>query len=336
MKRRVKLLVVLIITIATSQLIILAFLFYFNFSFKTDKAKLGVTFSPEQAKYFGLDPRKVLRDSLDDLKIRDYRLSVYWNALEKQKGRYNFSEVDWQLDEVKKRDGNVILAIGRRLPRWPECHDPDWVMGLSKEEMQARILKMLGAVVGRYQNRPEIKAWQIENEPFLSFFGKCPPPDREFLSKEVALVKSLDSRPIVITESGELSTWTGAVGLADWIGVSIYRTTWNKLFGFFYYPLTPAYYKYRARSILPVVKKVFVSELQAEPWERESNPLPQTPIEEQKLLMNEDRLLESIDFAKRAGFDEIYLWGVEWWAYLKERGDDKVWNAIKQAVLKNN
>jgi len=336
MRRRSKLLIILILTIAISQLAILALLFYFNYSFAVSKIDLGVTFSPDQARYFGLDPKKVLTESLDDLKIKNYRLSAYWNVIEKKKGKYNFNELDWQLDEVAKRDGNVILAIGRRLPRWPECHDPAWVKDMKTKDTQDKILSLLQAVVTRYKNHKEIKAWQVENEAFLSIFGECPLADTEFFKKEVALVRSLDSRPIVITESGELSAWTPAARLGDMVGVSIYRTTWNKYFGIFYYPLTPAYYKFHMKTIEPFVKKVFVSELQAEPWEKDGNPLPQMPIAEQKSMMNEKKLSESINFSKKAGFDEVYLWGVEWWAWLKERGDLGMWDTVKNIVLENN
>ncbi|MFA5133652.1 MAG: glycoside hydrolase family 2 TIM barrel-domain containing protein [Patescibacteria group bacterium] len=330
MKRRVKLLIVLIITIPLSQLIILSSLIYFNYSFSIDKITLGTTFAPQQARYFGLDPKKVLTDSLDDLKIKNYRLSAYWNVIEEQKGKYNWSELDWQLAEVAKRDGNVILAIGRRLPRWPECHDPKWVKGMETKKVEDKILSMLQAVVTRYKNHQEVKAWQVENEAFLSIFGECPLADINFFKQEVALVRQLDpSRPIVITESGELSTWTPAARLGDWVGVSVYRTTWNKVFGIFYYPLTPAYYKFHARAIEPFVKKVFVSELQAEPWERGGNPLPEEPIEGQKIMMDEKKLVDSVNFSKKAGFSEIYLWGVEWWAWLKERGDSGMWEAVK-------
>lgn len=329
MKRRIKFLVVLIIAIAVSQLVILALLIYFNYSGGVDKARLGVTFSPAQARYFSLDPKKVLTDVLDDLKIQNYRLSAYWNVVEPWRGGYNFSELDWQLSEVAKRDGSVILGIGRRLPRWPECHDPKWIKGLTEKQTQQEILNLLKITVNRYKDNKVIAAWQVENEPFLSVFGECPKPDLAFFKKELELVRSLDKRPTIMTESGELSTWIYGAALADKVGVSLYRIVWNKLWGTFYYPLTPAYYRYRAQAIRALGKQIFVSELQAEPWER-GVPLPQTPILEQKGFVNGEKIRDSIAFAKRAGFDEIYLWGVEWWAWLKSHGDDDIWNTIKQ------
>jgi hypothetical protein len=89
----------------------------------------------------------------------------------------------------------------------------------------------------------------------------------------------------------------------------------------------------RARSIEPFVKKVFVSELQAEPWF--ANSLPDMSIPEQKKIMNEKTARDAIRFAKKAGFKEIYLWGVEWWYWLKTKGDSGMWNAVKNIVANN-
>lgn len=323
-----------ILILGASQLIIFGLLCYFNFGGAVQKAKFGVTFSPSHARYFGLDPKKVLTDSLDDLGIKNYRLSAYWNVVEPLKDGYDFSEVDWQITEVEKRGGSIILAIGRRLPRWPECHDPNWIKKMPEKQMQIEVLNLLAKTVERYKNRRVITAWQVENEPFLSVFGECPPPDAAFYESELNLVRALDSRPIIMTESGELSTWIRAAVLADKVGISLYRVVWSKVGGTFYYPLTPAYYRYRAQAIRALGKQIFVSELQAEPWEV-GTPLPNAPILEQKNFIDGAKIRDSINFAKRASFDEIYFWGLEWWAWLKSHGDNDIWNTIKQAVTDN-
>jgi len=333
MIKRKRIILYLVLIIAISQAIFFGFLLYFNFAGVEKQAELGVTFSPGQAYYLGLDPKKVLHSSLTDLGIKKYRFSAYWDKIEQKQGVYDFSQIDWQIDEVDKEGGEIILAIGRRLPRWPECHDPDWIKGLSEEKNQENVLSLIRKTIEKYKDRTVITAWQIENEPFLSIFGKCPAPDPEFLKKEIAMAHSLDNRPIVLTASGELSSWTNEAILSDKVGVSLYRTTWNSILGLFYYPLTPHYYKSRANTLRLLGKEIFISELQAEPWERQ--PLPETPIIEQKELMNAKMLGESIKFAKRAGFNEIYLWGVEWWYWLKNQGDNEMWQMVKNLVNKN-
>lgn len=335
MKHRTKLLISVVLILGAAQLTILGLLYYFNYSGAVDRAKLGVTFSPAQARYFGLDPKTVLIDSLDDLKIKNYRLSAYWNVIERQKDEFDFSELDWQIGEIEKRGGNIILAVGRRLPRWPECHDPKWIKGSTEKQIQNEILDLISKTIKRYKNKTAIIAWQVENEPFLAAFGECPPPNAAFYEKELKLARSLDSRSIITTESGELSTWIPAAFFADKVGVSLYRIVWNKIWGTFYYPLTPAFYKFRAQAVRALGKPIFVSELQAEPWER-GVPLPQAPILEQKKIIDGKKIRDSVDFAKKASFDEIYFWGLEWWAWLKSRGDTDIWETVKYEIERNN
>jgi len=39
----------------------------------------------------------------------------------------------------------------------------------------------------------------------------------------------------------------------------------------------------------------------------------------------------NITYSKRAGFPDIYLWGVEWWYWEKEvNGDPALWNEAKK------
>ena len=46
--------------------------------------------------------------------------------------------------------------------------------------------------------------------------------------------------------------------------------------------------------------------------------------------MNEHKLVTNVDYAKRLGTPEIYLWGAEWWYWLKEKKDHPaVWDAAR-------
>src|SRR3989344_8838150 len=93
-------------------------------------ATYGVTFSTLQAEQLGLDWQSVYIAMLDDLKVRDIRIPAYWQRVEPKKDTYDWSELDFQITEARARDAHVILAVGRRLPRWPECHIPDWAQKL--------------------------------------------------------------------------------------------------------------------------------------------------------------------------------------------------------------
>ncbi len=52
--------------------------------------------------------------------------------------------------------------------------------------------------------------------------------------------------------------------------------------------------------------------------------------------MNENKLRGNVEFAKQAEFSEIYLWGAEWWYWLKtERHYDEVWETAKELFREN-
>lgn len=297
-----------------------------NLGLEEREVRLGATFSTIYAKDLGLDWKEAYVAALDDLGIRLLRLPAYWNRIEPEPDVFDFSDLDWQLDQANRRGAKVILAVGRKLPRWPECHVPRWAVGMNEDLVQTRILGMIEKVVSRYAKNSAVTAWQVENEPFFDF-GECPPADVDFLKKEIALVRSLDDRPIVISESGELSTWVRAGSLADILGVSTYRIVWSRFTGYFYWPITPRVYRDRAAAVAPLTEKVIITELQGEPWT--TQPIISMPIAQQLKLMNPDRLRTNVVFARKIGFSEAYLWGVEWWYWLKRQGRPGMWEAAK-------
>jgi hypothetical protein len=295
--------------------------------------KFGVTFSKQQAEGFGLDWKETYINILDDLGARYLRLTAYWTDIEPTQGEYNFEILDWQIAEAKKRDAKILLAVGRKLPRWPECHIPKWAGGLGRDEQNEAVLEMLGAVVARYKNEGAIWAWQVENEPLFPF-GICPPQDREFFEEEVLFVRSLDSsRPIITTDSGELSFWIAAGSQGDIFGTTMYKIVPWKLVGFISYDfLPPAFYRKKAailKKLLPNVKDVIVIELQAEPWAA-GIPINADALDRQLTRFDFARFQKHIRYTRSVGYSQTYLWGVEWWAWLKnETGRAEFWEEAK-------
>lgn len=288
----------------------------------------GVTFSKFYAESLGLDWRKTFIASLDELKIRTFRIPVYWNDVEPFPKNYHFEDYDWMLSEAEKRGAKVLLGIGRKLPRWPECHIPDWAQKLTLESQELKLLGLIQTEVKHFANFAAVTAWQVENEALFKF-GLCPKHPPELLEKEAAIVRGLDSRPIVITDSGELSSWKRAAEIGDILGISMYRLAWNQVFGYFYYPIPPAYYIKKAEAVDRYVDGVIVTELQAEPWGR--TLIERMSLEEQYQSMNLERFRSNVDFARRTKFGQVYLWGVEWWYWLKEKhGNAEFWEEAKK------
>ena len=289
----------------------------------------GVNFSSQHAEKLGLDPQETYRALLDDLKVRRVKIAADWDVLEPEDDVFNFEDLDWQIAEAEKRSASVLLVMGMKTPRWPECKIPAWLRGQTGELRQEETKEFFSEVVLRYKNSAAIWGWQVENEALFSF-GECPPPDGDFLREEVALVKKLDSdHPVVVSDTGEWSLWFEAARLGDIVGTTLYRKVWFKSLGLYIsYPLPPVFYARRAWLVEKLFgKRVVNVELQAEPWG--PTLLYDLPKEEQGKTMNLVRFRNVINFAKRTGFDEFYLWGAEWWYWLKTQGEDSIWEEAR-------
>ncbi len=324
----------LIWTISLIVIILLGFLIYL-FTGQTEPANqvsFGVTFSQKFAQEMDLDWQDTYLAILNDLGVDKLRLVAYWPIIESEPGQYSFKDLDWQIREAARRDAQVILAVGRKVPRWPECHIPDWARSLNEAEQQERILALLTEIVSHYQGNQTIKYWQVENEPFLKGFGRCPPLDKEFLDKEISLVRQLDfdRRPIIVTASGELSCWLGPALRADVFGTTLYRIVWIEKIGHFKYPIPAVFYYKRAKLVkwLTGVERTIIVELQGEPWG--PSALYETAVWKQAKSMDLDKFKGIIGYARQTGFDEAYLWGVEWWYWRKGQGNNALWEEAKK------
>jgi hypothetical protein len=218
------------------------------------------------------------------------------------------------------------------VPRWPECYAPAWAEQLPDSKFYQRVNDLILATTQHFKIYNNISAWQVNNEPFLDSFGDCRSLSDKLIKEEIDIVKSVDSvRPVILTESGELSTWRKSARLADVIGTSLYRTVWNKYLGYWRYPLPPAFYRLHADLIMRYypVRQVIISELQAEPWPPGKHILA-TSLEEQFKSFDIDKLRHNVDYAKRTGIRDIYFWGVEWWYWLRGQGHPEFWNYARK------
>ncbi len=314
----------------TIALLIPAMYLTFGENRPVEKMEWGASFSKRAAEPFGLDWKEVYLAILDDLKVNRLRISSFWSETEPAAGQFDFGEMDFMLAEAAKRDVKIILTLGRRQPRWPESHIPDWAKNLNLEEQNTAALNQVREVVERYKSYANIVGWQVENEFFVTWFGICPPPDAEFLKKEIALVRSLDNRPIILTDTGELSVWYRAAKYADVFGTTMYRRAFNPIFGVADWPYPPVYYSRLGKLVQRFAgfKKMIVAELQAEPWARTT--VQNDTIEVNFETMSPEQFKSNIEFARNSGIGEAYFWGVEWWYYMKEkRGIPDFWETAR-------
>jgi hypothetical protein len=308
----------------------LLFYAYLRFSISGRTPVYGATFSPSHAEYLGLDPQQVLDAAFEDLPLAFIRLPVLWNQVEQQPGQRDFSDVDAIMNQAARQHKHVILAVGNKVPRWPECHTPEWAKALPNEAYEQALLDYLEILVMRYHDHPALWRWQIENESLFRF-GDCPNPNYGLLEREVALVKSLDTdHPVQLTVSGEQQLWASLAGLADVIGASMYRQVTLPNGFRFTFPIPAQVYRLQAFMVSAFVDKVVISELQAEPWlvKDYRDYTPEAAAE----LFTPRQLRRNLNYARASGLSEISLWGIEWWYYLRVHGYPELWESAGRSL----
>lgn len=284
----------------------------------------GVTFSTKFCSELGLDWKEVYSAMLNDLQVKEIRLPIYWDQIEKEKGVYDFSEYDYIIQEGAKKNVRFIANIGWRLPRWPECHAPEWASKENLPTTQVRTIMMLEKVVDHYKNNPAIVSWQLENEPFFDAFGVCPPSDEDFFKRELGAVKAKDSRPVMVSATGEMSLWKKEAKYGDMFGSTVYRVVWGKYTDYIRYPIPAWFYSVKAYMANIKPENRYVVELQAEPWVPNGKMI-YLPRKEADKSFNMDQFKANLQYAVDINFKKTYLWGVEWWYYQYKNDDRSYW-----------
>ncbi|MFC1644369.1 beta-galactosidase, partial [Candidatus Omnitrophota bacterium] len=314
--------------------------------------RVGTTYSPRQSEYLGMDWKKTYLAVLDE-GFDIIRLGAYWDEIEKSENSYDFSSLDWQLKEAREKEIPVVLTVGMKAPRWPEYFIPEWVLektslpfgaDVSKSEfLRERTLKFIKKVVEHYKEDPNIDYWQVENEPMDRMGAKYWFIGKEFLRQEVELVRSLDDvkRPILLTAATypnkplrfitRLFLWhdpvKASLAMCDIIGLNVYPVIGSKFwFGNFYFRVgrkqREAYFSKLLASIEKSGKKVWLTELQAEPWE----PGQVVYREEARPLSGDPQLaMEVLREFHELGVNTVLLWGAEYWLYRAQQYGDTQW-----------
>lgn len=295
----------------------------------------GITFSTKMAESFGVDSKAALATIISDLQPKAVRIATYWDEIEKAENEYDFSKIDWQMNMLRDSNTPTILAYGQKTPRWPECHIPGWLKDKSTEQKNSELLKYVAVMTERYKDYPNLKYLQVENEPFL-IFGECPSPDDELISNEIRIAKQADSvHPILGTDGGEFGDWYRIAKRADVFGTTLYRKVNTDLFGRITYPITPEFYPLKADVVKFFTgkpdQKFIVAELGLEPWTKKQ--IYEISVDEQVELLPLQEFEANIEYAKQTKFDEFYMWGAEWWYWLKTtKNFPHYWDIAKKVM----
>lgn len=312
---------------------------WYSHSEASKPLRLGATFVPDYAQSLGVDPQQTM-DGLLGIGVKHFRLVSYWSDMEQTPGQYDFSQLDWQFQKAEAAHAKVLLVVGLRQPRWPECHMPDWAAKEPRSQWQPQLEKFMTAVVERYKNSPSLEAYQVENEYFLQTFGYCTDFSRDRLITEDNLVKRLDPKhPIVIARSNNALGFPIGQPQPDKFSISVYRRVWDLgvTHRYLEYPFPAWFYGFLAGT-----QKIFlhtdmiIGELQAEPWPPHGQTIPQTSLSEQNKSLNPARFQARFQFGKNTGMKGIYLWGGEYWYYRWQvLHDPSVWHVAQQEFQQN-
>ena len=315
--------------------------------------QVGTTFSTRQCQYLGVDPRETLKAILQN-RLELIRFAAYWDEIEPREGAYDFSSLDWQIALAKAKHVPVVLTIGMKAPRWPEFFIPAWLMkdltprrggNIAQDpRLRAATLKFLEAAVRRYREEDSIHYWQVENEPMDRVGDEFWWISPAFVRQEVELVRGLDPRhrPIVLTTVTYPNPWLRhfmylfirhdtideSLTMGDILGVNVYPVVGHRWFMFktSYYWTTPQERQAYLTSIMKRPKRgnkpVWVTELQAEPWEPGAlvYTRPAPPPTGNPAIMQ-----QAMDEMDLLGIHTVLLWGAEYWQFRKARYQDTHW-----------
>lgn len=312
----------------------------------------GTTFSQLQCYYLGLDYRQAFQQ-ICSLGLSRIRLCSYWHELEPIEQAYNFTVIDWLLDQSHKHGIEVVLTVGMKAPRWPEFHFPDWLQAQydiqntdqpidANPAIADRTLKLIERLMTHTRHVSSVKYWQVENEPLLPLeisAGRFLSP--EFLRQEVELVRSL-ARPeqkVLITTAINLPdplieednrAFQTSLKLADAIGINVYTKVPDGENS--YLEPTSAYWqmlKTWRQALANHHKEAWISELQAEPWE----PNQLVAIKQVDYPSASPQQVTSlVETLQNIGYATVMLWGCEYWYWHQQQGRNHWWQGIQQLI----
>lgn len=295
----------------------------------------GITFSHSHLEFLGLDVFTSL-DTAFTFGFSHIRLGAYWNWIERREGKYEFAQLHKLLNACELQAQPVVMTVGMKAPRWPEFYFPGFVQpDPGNRKTQEKALKFIGKTLEETKKYSCITHWQAENEPLDPSGPQNLALSPAFLKEEIELIRRLDSRPVIVNLWGNDLVPRGllpaALDLADVIGVDIYyRQYVRQVFGRNMY-VPPKQEREFAQLIDRSKKPVWITELQAEPWEKDNEGY----LGENPGSISPDKLKGNLEKASRLRVKEILLWGFEYWLLRASRGDNRYLDTVRSFMKKD-
>jgi hypothetical protein len=166
-----------------------------------------------QGSYWGIQASTLedtLLDKAAEIGVKWTRLGASWPSIEKEKGKYSWTETDIAFNKIldKGITAFVTLGSGNRLytelttyddPKLAEIYGYRPAPPTSSPEALEAWLNYVRATVERYKDR--IKYWEIWNEPNHRNYWGAPPDGKDYgklLKITATLIKEIDPEAVII------------------------------------------------------------------------------------------------------------------------------------------
>ncbi|HVZ58356.1 MAG TPA: hypothetical protein VG935_01225 [Patescibacteria group bacterium] len=300
-------------------------------------ARIGITLSTPHLEHLKIPLHEALSSAFS-FNFSHIRLGAYWSHIEKRSGDYDFSELTQVLQLCEEQKQKIVMTVGAKAPRWPEFYWPPFVTkDLVNSQTQEQLFSFIRETIMTLQGFNCITHWQVENEPLDPSGPEQLAISAELLQREIELVRSLDSRPIMVNVWGndmlQRNLLPVAEELADIVGLDIYYKQFMQQVMQRSYYLGPRHTEKMLKNTLShCAKPIWIAELQAEPWEKnETDYLSDNPGSMHPLFLR-----KNIVKAQRLPIQEILLWGFEYWLYRVNKHDRTYVELVKEVVARYN
>ncbi|MHA1820004.1 MAG: beta-galactosidase [Promethearchaeota archaeon] len=151
-----------------------------------------------QAQIHYLNKSTIKNDLIAASKAGNFiRLTANWFEIEPERGKYNWSMLDYCFNVLENRSlipekdkVYVLLEVGpiKTSKIWVQASLPEWFpyrISLDSPSFRNLVAPFVKAVVDRYKNRSSLFAYQIENEPDLMFHTITDPDEKYIITGDL-------------------------------------------------------------------------------------------------------------------------------------------------------
>lgn len=283
--------------------------------------EVGVTFSPLQCEYLGVNYQEAFAWVCENYDPQIVRLGAYWNRIERVQGEFDVAELSWLIEKCIEQKRKIIVTVGMKAPRWPEYHMPDWVIKNLSEQENAAMTFVKTVVKYLMKYTDGILYIQLENEPFHRYeINGNRELSYDYLREIKKIVReSLPTKPAMLTCGISTTSWwefqdftalLNSLRLSDVIGLNVYVKIGVKNQEY----LLPHRLYFLKLYLIKILgnfcgKKVLIAEMQDEPWEHGTHIHDETNTWRSWSENQSRNLLEKL---KACGYVSVLRWGCEW------------------------